>query len=123
MIKIVRGKYGPQMHCAGSVISLDEASEKRLVERKVAIYVEQDRVSDTCIGKNITSESINQDDKVNTNLEIDAKSEEELNKMRSKKEIIDYANSIGLEGLNEELKKDELVNSIINYIEENFDLE
>lgn len=44
---------------------------------------------------------------------------EELNKLK-KDELIEYANQLGLDNI-ENLKKDEIVNEILNFIEENED--
>ncbi|HAB59393.1 MAG TPA: hypothetical protein DCE48_01540 [Lachnospiraceae bacterium] len=138
MVKLIRGKYGPKLLCAGVVISMDEASEKRLVDRKVAVYVNpvtnskscdnasEEDGGDTQEDSNVDLKENGDSQEENTNQEdvvINAKSEEELGKMRSKKEIIDYAESIGLQGLSEDVKKDELIESVLNYIEENFEVE
>lgn len=138
MVKLIRGKYGPKLLCAGAVITMDEASEKRLVDRKVAVFVNPVTNGNSCDNASKEDGADNQEDgyvnlnengdsqEENTNQEdvvINAKSEEELGKMRSKKEIIDYAESIGLQGLSEDVKKDELIESVLNYIEENFEVE
>jgi hypothetical protein len=44
--------------------------------------------------------------------------EKELNKLSSKAKLIDYAQSIGLEGLTDKDSKNQLIDSIKNYIEE-----
>ncbi len=44
--------------------------------------------------------------------------EEQLKKMRSKRAIVEYAESIGLSGLDESLNKGELIDKVLVYIEE-----
>ena len=44
--------------------------------------------------------------------------EEQLKKMRSKKEIVEYAESIGLSGLDKSINKGELIDKVLVYIEE-----
>lgn len=45
-------------------------------------------------------------------------SESELNKFSNKAKLVEYACSIGLEELTTDLKKEELIDAILNYIEE-----
>ncbi len=44
--------------------------------------------------------------------------EEQLDKLKSKSDIIDYAESIGLSGLEVSLHKPELIDKVLEYIEE-----
>lgn len=144
MIKIIRGRYGANCLGPGSVISLDAASEKRLIDRKVAVAINPSKEENDV--NNQEDEEIindpenyqeldNQEDEViindsedcqeldNQEGEIEVFSESDLNKIRSKRELIEYAESIGLTGLEESAKKEELVNDILNYTEEHFDVE
>ena len=99
MIKIIAGKYGPKLLGPDTKLELSQEEEKRLVERKIAIYISENR---------------NEEESE----EMDYLSEEEIKKMKSKQELIDYAVSIGMEGLNTDMKKEELVNEIENFIDE-----
>lgn len=130
MIKLIRGKYGPKLLCAGAVITMDEASEKRLVDRKVAVYVNPITNENSCNNisegdgnASLKENGVTQEEIYQENITITAKTVEELERMRSKKDIIEYAESIGLQGLSEDAKKDELIEAVLNYIEENFEVE
>lgn len=107
MIKLISGKYGPKLLGPGSVLNLSTEDEKRLVDRKVAVYINTD----------------SNDEKIDENEQLEYKSIEELNKIRSKKDLIKYAEKVGLHDLDENDKKDSLVVAIANYLEENFEQE
>lgn len=101
MIRIVSGRYGPKLLGPGSVLSLDSCTEERLVKTKIAEYIE------------------NKNDDQDNGSDIVFKTIEELQKVNSKKKLINYAESIGLHDLDESEPKDYLVNTIANFIEEN----
>jgi len=109
MIKLISGKYGPKLLGPGSILNLSEEDEKRLVNRKVAVYINSETNKDET-NKDETDE-------------IKYLSVEELNKIRSKKELIKYAEKVGLHDLDENEPKDSLVDAIVNYLEENFEQE
>lgn len=113
MIKIVNGYYGPNLLGPGTILTLSKEKEDRLIRNGIAVSVKTEYENGS-----EEHESTNVHDEV---LEIDVKSEEELRKLRSKKELIAYAVSIGLHGLNEDAMKEELIKAILNYIEENFE--
>jgi len=121
MVKIVNGFYGPKLLGPGTVLNLSEADEKRLTKTGVAVYCNCKTVSQKMreSNGNTNQENITVD---NEEVEIEIKSEEELNKMRSKKELIEYAESIGCNGLDEDVRKDEIIAIILNYIEENYEV-
>lgn len=112
MIEIIAGKYGPKLLGPGTKLNLDEAVEKRLVNGKVAIYI-------NALKDNVLDDA--EDDTEEPKVEI--KSLEQLQKIRSKKELIQYAESVGLHDLLESDSKDSLVDAIANYLEENFEQE
>ena len=62
------------------------------------------------------------EEKVEDTKEINFLNKEELEKIRTKKEICEYAKEIGLT-LSDELTKEKLIDEILNYIEETEDLE
>ena len=103
MIKLTRGRFGPKLLGPGSVLNLDEATEQRLVNSKVAVFIGEDNTDDP---------------KTDTDLGI--KSADQIKKIKSKNGLIGYAESIGLHTLNEEMSKESLINEIINYQEEQF---
>lgn len=109
MIEIIRGKYGPKLLGPGTTLNLDDETEKRLVATGIAAYVSQsdDKQSSTDAEKTA----------------IVIKSPEEVKKLKSKKDIISYAESIGLHDLDDSQPKDFLIDSILNYMEENFEQE
>lgn len=107
MIKLTAGKYGPKLLGPGTVLNLDVDTEERMVERKVAVYINSD-------GKNVDNDN-------SSDMQIMPLSIEQLNKMKSKKELIKYAESVGLHDLNEADKKETLVDAIANYLEEYFE--
>lgn len=108
MIKLIAGKYGPRLLGPGTVLNLDEAEEERLVKRKVAVYIGNDESTD--------GDGNDKD-------ELKILTVDQLNKFKSKKELIKYAESVGLHDLQEADKKESLVDAIANYLEENFDKE
>lgn len=101
MIRIISGRYGPKLLGPGTVLNLDPSKEEILVKKKIAVYVGEIGETDTDDGK-----------------EAPFKTFEELKRMRTKKELIEYAQSIGLHTLEEEDKKEVLIDAIANYIEE-----
>ena len=103
MIKLTRGRFGPKLLGPGSVLNLDEATEQRLVKGKVAVFVGEDNADDP---------------KTDTDLGI--KTVDQLKKIRSKKGLVKYAESIGLHTLNEEMSMESLIDEIMNYQEEQF---
>lgn len=107
MIKLISGKYGPKLLGPGSVLNLSTEDEKRLVDRKVAVYINTD----------------SNDEENDDTEQFEYKSIEELNKIRSKKDLIKYAEKVGLHDLDENYTKDSLVVAIANYLEENFEQE
>jgi hypothetical protein len=108
MVKIIAGRYGPGLLGPGSVLNLDAATEQRMVERRVAVYI-----------NNSDADADQSDDGLNNN-KIILKTADELKKIRSKKELITYAKTIGLHSLEEALSKEALTDEIINYQEETF---
>jgi hypothetical protein len=110
MIKLIAGKFGPKLLGPGTILNLDSKDEKRLVDSKVAVYVnsgKQDSDEDEFEG--------------NGSDDLELKTVEQLNKIRAKKDLIEYAESIGLHDLNEADSKESLVAAIVNYQEENFE--
>ncbi|MDF2908366.1 MAG: hypothetical protein K0R34_3687 [Herbinix sp.] len=103
MIKLVRGRYGPKLLGPGSVLNLDEATEQRLVSRKVAVFIGEDDAEDH---KEDTGPII--------------KTAEQVKKIKSKKGLVKYAESIGLHTLNEGMSMESLIDEIMNYQEEQF---
>ncbi len=103
MIKLTRGHFGPKLLGPGSVLNLDEATEQRLVNSKVAVFIGEDGTDENKSG---TEPSI--------------KTADQIKKIKSKKGLVDYAVSIGLHTLNEELSKESLIDEIMNYQEEQF---
>jgi hypothetical protein len=101
MIKLVRGRYGPKLLGPGAILNLDEATEQRLVESKVAVFIGEDGTDESKSGT-----------------EPGIKTADQIKKIKSKKGLIGYAKSIGLHTLNEEMSKESLINEIINYQEE-----
>ncbi len=113
MIKIIAGKYGPKLLGPGTVLELSKEDESRLVNNKVAEYVTDHKSkNDDEVVSNATADSILSDNEFYL-------SEDEIKKMKSKQELVDYAASIGLEGMDTDMKKDDLVDAILNFIEEN----
>ena len=107
MIKIIAGKYGPELQGIGTVLNLDADTEQRMVDRKVAVYINSKGV-------------VVDQNKDGVNDKIILKTADELKKIRSKKELIAYAQSIGLHSLEEALSKEALTDEIMNYQEEAF---
>lgn len=105
MVKLVVGRYGPKLLGPGTILNLDVDTERRLVKKNIAIYVD-------CV-----------DNYGNTEDKIEKKSVDELKKIRSKKDLIKYAESIGLHDLKEADSKDALFSAIANYQEENLEEE
>jgi hypothetical protein len=105
MIRLIAGKYGPKLLGPGTVLTLEKVDEQRLVDRKVAVFIDASE----------------KDNKVVTdNVKPIKKTAAEIKKLKSKKELIKYAESIGLHSLEETLSKEALIDDIINYQEENF---
>lgn len=102
MIKLVRGRYGPKLLGPGTVLNLDEATEQRLVSSKVAVFIGDDA------------------DNHNVNTDHGIKTADQIKKIRSKKGLVEYAASIGLNTLDEASSKESLIDDIINYQEEQF---
>lgn len=107
MIKIIRGRYGPKLLGPGTILNLSQDKEESLIRRKIAIAIEESK------------EEMESEDE----LQYEIKSQEEIEKIRTKKELIKYAKSIGLHELQESDNKEVLVNAIINYQEENLEIE
>jgi hypothetical protein len=103
MIKLVRGRFGPKLLGPGSTLNLDEVTEQRLVSNKVAVFVGEDGTDDN-----------------NPDTESGIKTAGQIKKIKSKKGLVEYAESIGLHTLNEEMSKESLIDEIINYQEEQF---
>ena len=97
MIKITAGKYGPKLLGKGTILELSQSEEERLVNRGVAEYC---------------------DDIEGEKLEEVFKTEDEIRSMK-KSELIEYAKEIGVDGFDEESTKEIMVDSILNFIEEN----
>lgn len=120
MIKIIRGKFSPELLGPGAVVTLDKSSEERLVKRNVAVYVGAEQHTE--LDEDEIPFSYKEESAVNENeeqLEEDVfLPEEEIQKM-SKDDLIMYGNSIGVDDLTDKMKKQELVDAILNYIEEN----
>lgn len=104
MIKIIRGKYGPKLLGPGTILNLDASDEQRLVKSNIAEYVLDAS-----------------DDTINEDSEVDVKSMEELQKIRAKKELINYAESIGFHDLDEKTSRKDMIEAILNYQEEELD--
>lgn len=105
MIKIICGKYGPRSLGPGTTLNLDKKTEARLVNRGVAVYLNEPNSGS--------------DDSVEGG-GIKLKTEDELKKLKSKKELIKYAESIGQHDLEESNSKEKLISAILDYQEENF---
>lgn len=101
MIKIIAGKYGPRLLGPGTILNLDADSEQRMVDRKVAVFFDDDQKDDS-------------------NGKLKLKTSEQIEKIKAKKDLVKYGNGIGLHDLDEEMSKETLVNAIINYQEETF---
>lgn len=112
MIQIISGKYGPKLLGPGSVVSLDDATEQRLVDRKVAVFINKTN-DESNSGSSILTDNATKEN-------ITVLSEDEIKKIKSKKELIKYAESIGLHDLKETDPKDTLIDAIVNYQEEQF---
>lgn len=105
MIKIIRGKYGPKLLGPGTILNLDASDESRLVKSNIAEYVVDESSDDT----------------INEDSEIDLKSMEELQKIRAKTGLINYAESIGFHDLDKETSRKDMIEAILNYQEEELD--
>nr|DAL67983.1 MAG TPA: hypothetical protein [Caudoviricetes sp.] len=123
MIKIIRGKYGQKLSPAGTILSLSDAEEQRLVKRGVAVFVSeneskaqyQDSFTPVLHETESSEENVEAEDK------IDIWPEEKIRKLSSKKKIVEYAQSIGLLDLDETMSKDDLIDEVLNYIGENYE--
>ena len=112
MIKLTRGRYGKALLPAGTKLTLTEIEEKRLVERKVAEYVNDEENDNRKNAADINGEEIIYDD------EEVFKTEEEIRSMK-KDELIAYAEEIGIKDFDTKVTKDVMIDAILNYIEEN----
>lgn len=109
MVELIKGKYSSALLQKGTVLSLSEKEEERLIERKVAVKVKEGLIN---------SEATKFDSDVGVSDKVSYITEDEIKKMKSKKEIVEYAASIGLSNLDETEKKDALVNEVLNYVDE-----
>lgn len=99
MVKIIRGKAGSAVK--GDVVQLSEDVEKRLIHLGMAKEVTEEQMSDSDILP-----------------EPGCLTQEELKKIRSKKDMMNYAASIGCE-LDEGMSLKEMLNAVLNHQEEN----
>lgn len=111
MVRIISGFYGSLLeYKRGDIISLSQDEEKRLVERKVAEYVNE--TIDTS-NKDVTvtdSELVTEDDYF--------LSEDEIRSMK-KQELINYATRIGVPNFDDKATNSIMIDAILNFIEEN----
>ena len=111
MVKIISGFYGSLLeYKSGDILSLSQDEEKRLVERKVAEYV------------NETIDTSNEDVIV-TDSELVTEedyflSEDEIRSMK-KQELINYAARIGVPNFDDKATNIIMIDTILNFIEEN----
>lgn len=113
MVEIIAGKYGPKLLESGAKIRLSSEEEARLVRRRVAKYVKDSDVvesQNTYVSK--SGETVTYGD------EYVFKSEDEIRIMK-KAELAAYASEIGFDDFNQNSTKEEMVDSIMNFIEEN----
>nr|WP_295681143.1 hypothetical protein [uncultured Lachnoclostridium sp.]DAD78555.1 MAG TPA: hypothetical protein [Caudovirales sp. ctCiv1] len=124
MIKIIRGKYGNKLIPAGTILSLSAPEEQRLVNRKVAVFVcgnDDTHLQKSGIAAVNEKVDVSDEDIETTKNEVEIWPEEKIRKLSSKKKIIEYAQSIGLVDLDETMGKDDLVDEVLNYIDENYE--
>lgn len=111
MVRLISGYYGYLIkYKRGDVITLSQAEEKRLVDRKVAEYVNE--TIDTSNEDVIVTDSklVNEDDYF--------LSEDEIRSMK-KQELIDYATRIGVQNFEDKATNSVMIDAILNFIEEN----
>lgn len=108
MVELIAGRYGPKLLGPGSILNLDAKDEQRLVDRKVAVYIDRNTSSEESTKTHVSNDK------------LPLKTIADIKKIKSKKELVMYANSIGLQSINEALKKEDIINTIINYQEEKF---
>lgn len=106
MIKITSGYFGSLLkHKRGDIISLSEEEEKRLVDRNVAQYVQQEDKKFS-----VVSESEPEDECFLGKDEIRA---------MKKQELIKYAETIGVPEFDVKSTNDAMIDAILNFVEEN----
>ena len=110
MVEIIAGKYGPKLLGKGEKLNLSSYEEKRLVRRSVARYVDDSETTNTYASKG--GEIVTYGD------EEVFKTEDEIRGMK-KAELVAYAEEIGMENFDESVTKEEMVDCIMNFIEEN----
>ena len=108
MVEIIAGKYGPKLLGAGTKLNLSKQEEERLVHREIAKYCFDE---DASLEENIKNFLEDDEDEV-------LKTEDEIRAMK-KLEHVEYAKEIGVDNFDEESTKDAMIDSILNYIEEN----
>lgn len=111
MIKIIRGKYSTELKAVGDIISLSDEEEKRLVDRGIAEYCDDSNIQYENT-TNVNGQEISYTD------DEAFKSDEEI-RLMTKAELIAYAKEIEVPGFNDKSTKDVMVDSIMNFIEEN----
>lgn len=99
MIKLIVGNFGKKLLPIGTILNLTEEKEQELVNRKVAKYTEEDGTFTPDATPPVFL------------------SEEQIKKMK-KEDLISYGAEIGIESLNNQMSKENLVDAIINFIEE-----
>lgn len=97
MIRLLRGRFGHNLLRRGEIVTLDFDYEAELVKRGIANYV-------------------NETDSETSTTYL---SEFQLEKIKSKKKLMDYAESIGLLTLDEGTTLKQMVEMILDYQEEN----
>ena len=143
MIKIIKGYYGPALSGPGTELSLPEYEENRLVklgiaekigsnkflkvapvQQKISVEnIQQDTITEQ-VQRGLNFEPIQIETNVNnTGITSDEdeevfKTEEEIRSMK-KEELVSYAEEIGIEEFDPNTKKEIMVDSILNYIDEN----
>lgn len=121
MIKIVKGYYGTNLSGPGTKLSLSEGEEERLVKIGIAVKCDNDKkMASGKVGQKVApvqqfNDEDNSDDEY---MEEVFKTEEEIRKMK-KEELVSYAEEIGIENFDEKMKNDMMIDTILNYIEEN----
>ena len=98
MVKIIRGKAGSAVK--GDVVQFPEDVEARLIDLGMAKEVTEEEMS----ASDISAEPV-------------YLTEEELKKIRSKKDMVNYGASIGCE-LDKKMSLKEMLNAVLNYQEE-----
>lgn len=108
MVEIIAGKYGTKLLGAGTKLNLSKQEEERLVHRGIAKYCFDE---DASLEENMKNFLKDDEDDV-------FKTEDEIRTMK-KAELVEYANEIGISNFNEESTKEIMVDTIMNFIEEN----